>query len=109
MLIVGDATGYVAALAERLDVAVTTTDSADGAPDAAPFDVILIDGAVATLPDALTAQLRDGGRLVCGLVDGAVTRLAQGVKRGGSVRPVAFADIGCVPLPQFSQPHQFAF
>ena len=108
-LIVGDATGYVAALAERLAGSVITADSAEGASDAAPFDVILIDGAVETLPATLTDQLRDGGRIVCGLVDGAVTRLAHGVKRGGSVRPVAFADVSCVPLPQFSQPHQFAF
>ncbi len=35
----------------------------DGFPDAAPYDLILIDGAVRTLPDALAGQLAAGGRL----------------------------------------------
>ncbi len=38
-------------------------DSAAGAPDQGPFDLILIPQAVATVPDALLRQLKDGGRL----------------------------------------------
>ena len=36
-----------------------------GWPQAAPYDAILIDGAVEELPAALAGQLKDGGRLVC--------------------------------------------
>ncbi len=36
----------------------------EGVPSAAPFDVILINGAVEAHLDALFAQLRDGGRLL---------------------------------------------
>ncbi len=45
---------------------------AAGAPNEAPFDVILIDGGVAANLDSLLAQLKNGGRLV------TVQRLADG-------------------------------
>ena len=35
-----------------------------GHPAAAPYDVILVNGAVATIPDAVAQQLAEGGRLV---------------------------------------------
>ncbi|WP_342025374.1 protein-L-isoaspartate O-methyltransferase [Jannaschia faecimaris] len=43
----------------------------DGAAKAAPFDVILIEGAVETVPEALTAQLAEGGRIAAVFADGA--------------------------------------
>ena len=37
---------------------------AAGVPDEAPFDAILLNGAVPEVPQALLDQLKDGGRLV---------------------------------------------
>jgi len=58
-----------------------------GAADHAPFDVILIEGAVEAEPTALLRQLADGGRLVCVMrepVDAArVSGLQGGVGRAG--------------------------
>ena len=36
-----------------------------GWPAGAPYDVILIEGAIEVMPDSFRSQLKDGGRLVC--------------------------------------------
>ena len=90
VLVVGCATGYAAALVARLSSEVTALESdrrlaaiardlltkqgarvdlvegelAEGWPGRAPYDVILLDGAVAAVPPRLAAQLAEGGRLV---------------------------------------------
>lgn len=133
VLLIGAATGYTAALlaalgaevhaveerADLLDAARTATANADihwiegplaaGAPDAGPFDRIIIDGAVEALPDALIAQLAEGGRIVAARRDGAVSRLLQGVKTGGAVALRSFADMDVAPLPGFAAPKGFQF
>ena len=75
----------------------------------APYDVILIDGAVEGIPTAIAAQLADGGRLLTGLVDKGVTRLALGRKSGTGVGLVSFADLEAVRLPGFAPPASFSF
>ena len=133
VLLVGAATGYTAALLaelgaevhaveERADlieaaraaagdstIAWTQGPLAAGAPKAAPFDRIIIEGAVETLPDALVAQLAEGGRIVAARRDGSVSRLVQGVKAGGTVALRAFADMDVAPLPGFAAPKGFQF
>ena len=91
VLVVGCATGYVAALVAKLARQVTATESdsalaakardtfaalglanvtcktaacAEGDPSAAPYDVIVLNGATEVTPDGLFGQLREGGRLV---------------------------------------------
>jgi protein-L-isoaspartate(D-aspartate) O-methyltransferase len=91
VLIVGCATGYVAALAGRLarkvyatesdsglvtqgqevlrqlgadNVTLTAGEPADGDPANAPFDVVILNGATEIVPEKLQEQLKDGGRLV---------------------------------------------
>lgn len=133
VLLVGSATGYTAALLSRLGAEVhaveeqaelmamaqaATADAAihwiagplyAGAPGAAPFDRIIVEGAIETLPDALAAQLAEGGRLVAARRDGAVTRLVQGVKAGGAIPLRSFADMDAAPLPGFAAPAGFQF
>jgi protein-L-isoaspartate(D-aspartate) O-methyltransferase len=46
------------------DVLVDCRDGADGFPEYAPFDRILVEAAVVDAPAALLEQLADGGRLV---------------------------------------------
>jgi protein-L-isoaspartate(D-aspartate) O-methyltransferase len=43
---------------------VRQADGANGAPAEAPFDVIVLGGSVAEVPQALLSQLKVGGRLV---------------------------------------------
>jgi protein-L-isoaspartate(D-aspartate) O-methyltransferase len=134
LLLVGAATGYAAALLAQLGAKVTALEVDDALAAAAkvalgksagvtfvtgpleagwrkgaPYDVILIDGAVETIPAAFAAQLADDGRLLTGLVDNGVTRLALGRKAGQGVGLVPFADLEAVRLPGFSAPPGFSF
>ena len=56
-----------------------------GAPTEAPFDAILLDGAVPEVPQALLDQLKDGGRLVAIVVPDGYGR-AQVWRRTGLLR-----------------------
>ena len=54
------------------NVAVLVEPLSSGAPKHGPYDVIVIQGGVGTLPDALLAQLKTGGRIVCIFMEGAL-------------------------------------
>jgi protein-L-isoaspartate(D-aspartate) O-methyltransferase len=73
------------------------------------YDVLLIDGAVEHVPDALIQQLKPGARAVSGIYDRGVTRLASGRRTEGGFGLVDFADIECAVLPGFSRPKTFSF
>jgi protein-L-isoaspartate(D-aspartate) O-methyltransferase len=65
------------------------------------------------LPVALSDQLVDGGRIVCGLIDNNVSRLAIGYRVGGepgnvlALRP--FADTDIAQLYGFARKAEFVF
>jgi protein-L-isoaspartate(D-aspartate) O-methyltransferase len=114
-LVVGAGTGYSAAVLDAIGLDVTAVESvpelvAAQGPDArlvegpleqgyakaAPYDQILIDGAVEFIPDAIVDQLADGGRLGTALIDRGVTRLIVGRKAGRSViYPSAMRGFRC--------------
>jgi protein-L-isoaspartate(D-aspartate) O-methyltransferase len=98
-----------AALADTPNVTVRQGPLTDGAPDQAPFDVILIDGAVEQIPQDLLGQLKPLGRVATGMMDHGVTRLAVGRRSPGGFGVATFADVDCVPLPGFERPRAFTF
>lgn len=98
-----------AALAATDNVEVVAGPLDRGWAAGAPYDVLVIDGAVEELPDALIAQLRPGGRVVTGLVERGVTRLAAGRRSARGFGLTAFADSECVTLPGFARPSAFRF
>ena len=132
-LVVGAATGYAAAVLERLVasvvaleedpdlVAVAHTRLADtgvqlvhaplagGYPAGAPYDLILIDGAVEYIPDALIAQLKDGGRLAVALLDQGISRIAIGRRAGEGFGLAPVTDRASAILPGFLKPRVFTF
>ncbi len=57
----------------------------EGAKGKAPFDVIVIEGAVESVPDSLLAQLAEGGRLVAIVNEGGQGRARLYVRDKGSV------------------------
>lgn len=75
----------------------------------APYDLLVVDGAVEQLPDALVAQLKPGGRAVTGIVDRGVTRLAAGRRTEGGFGLIDFVDIECAVLPGFERLRTFQF
>lgn len=111
VLLVASVPGYAAALIEQMGASVTTVsdDMAGGAPEAAPFDAIIVDGAVEQTPDAFRDQLREGGRLLTGWAENGVTRLARAIRAGSSLALVPFAEMDAVRLPGFAAPRVFAF
>ena len=101
----------LAAAALAGDAIVTLVDAplAGGHPGGAPYDVLIIDGAVESIPQALVDQIEEGGRVVSGLVQRGVTRLASGRKTAGGFGLKAFADSDCAILPGFAPPAAFRF
>uniref|UniRef100_UPI0035CB1810 protein-L-isoaspartate O-methyltransferase family protein n=1 Tax=uncultured Sphingomonas sp. TaxID=158754 RepID=UPI0035CB1810 len=97
------------ALADSANVTVVEGPLEAGHSAGAPYDVVVIDGAVESVPAALVAQVAIGGRVVGGIVDRGVTRLAAGRRTAGGFALLDFADIECVPLPGFAQPRTFTF
>jgi protein-L-isoaspartate(D-aspartate) O-methyltransferase len=79
-----------------------------GAPTHAPFDAMVLEGAVVDVPHGLLEQLKDGGRLVAVVAEAGFGR-AQVWRRAGktfAARP-AF-DAGAGPLPGFSREPVFS-
>lgn len=93
----------------RMDNAVVVRAALEaGAPAQAPFDAIVLEGAVPEVPQGLLEQLKDGGRLVGILANGVFGR-AQVWRRIGKTfdaRP-AF-DAGAEPLPGFARRAEFS-
>ena len=128
-LVVGAGTGYSAAILSAIGLEVSALESSaelaaaarsnkvnvvegpleDGYPKDAPYDQILIDGAVECIPDAIVDQLADGGRLGGALIDRGVTRLIIGRKSGSAFGYLSIADAGVPALPGFNRPRAFTF
>lgn len=53
---------------------------AAGAPQHGPYDVLIIQGGVAHVPDAMLEQVKDGGRVACIFMDGALGEVRIGYK-----------------------------
>jgi protein-L-isoaspartate(D-aspartate) O-methyltransferase len=134
VLVVGCATGYTAAvlaliagevvaleedqklaqaaqtaLASQPNVTVAKGPLAGGWAQGAPYDAILVDGAVEVLPDEFRRQLKDGGKLVCVL--GASPNASAMLYRrsGNELGGRAIFDAAAAPLPGFSKTPVFAF
>lgn len=115
VLVVNGGTGYLAALIRPLVAELTEITAAD-AVGLAPtltgdgsYSLIVVDGAIEQLPDALGAQLADGGRIVTGLVLRQVTRLANGRKIAGHLNLQPIEDLGIPVLPAFTVPKSWNF
>jgi protein-L-isoaspartate(D-aspartate) O-methyltransferase len=57
----------------------------EGAAQHGPYDVILVQGGVHEVPQALTEQLKDGGRIACLFMEGALGEVRIGYKRNGHI------------------------
>ena len=111
VLVVGGATGYTAALiadigaevvsleedaglaaTARTALAGTTVTVAEGPltagwDAAAPYDLVFFDGAIEVLPEAIAAQVAEGGRIVAIEGAGLSARAVVRVKSSGRLSP----------------------
>jgi protein-L-isoaspartate(D-aspartate) O-methyltransferase len=110
-LVVNGGTGYLAELLRPLvgELAECPAAEAATATGAGEYSLILVDGAIEQLPDALAARLAEGGRIVTGLVLRQVTRLASGRKVAGQVSLQPVEDIGIPVLHAFDAPKGWSF
>lgn len=89
---------------------VVTGPLTEGRQSEAPFDVILIDGAVAEIPTALIAQLAEGGRLVAVVRPGAGSgRITMLLNTGGAISLTQAYDASTPVLGAFKPEPGFVF
>jgi protein-L-isoaspartate(D-aspartate) O-methyltransferase len=91
------------------NVAVVTGDLEAGYASEAPYDVIFFNGAVETVPETITAQLREGGRLVAAVGSGNSAQAHLMVKEGGVVSGRPVFNLSIKPLPGFRKAEEFVF
>lgn len=92
-----------------MNVAVVKGVLADGVAKQGPFDVIYIEGAVDAVPANLIAQLKEGGRLVCVLLEGGVGRGHIIEMKDGKAAAKNLFDANVEPLPGFQREKTFVF
>jgi protein-L-isoaspartate(D-aspartate) O-methyltransferase len=136
VLVIGAGTGYAAAVMSRLaaevivleenesllqraqaalsslgsgNVAVIHGPLTEGAPASGPYDVILIDGGVETVPDHLCEQLSTRGRLVTVEVSGPIGKAKLFQQINAKCRGRELFDANAPVLPGFSLSPAFVF
>ena len=128
-LVVGAGTGYSAAVLAAMGCDVIALESSaplakrarelglpvvEGPLEAghkagAPYDLVLIDGAVEYLPEPIIKQLADGGRLGAALIERGIARLIAGEKVGDAFGHLSIGEAGVAALPGFARPRGFRF
>lgn len=91
-------------------VTVVQAALASGHAEGAPYDVIMIEGGVQAVPDAVREQLVEGGRLVTvGLAGGPPGRALLLHRAGGAFTTTVGFDAHAPLLPGFAPAPAFAF
>lgn len=80
---------------------------AAGAPDHAPYDVMILQGGVEAFPNALTQQLRDGGRVAALFMEGALGVVRLGLRRGDQIIWRDIFNASAPVLPGFGTQRAF--
>jgi protein-L-isoaspartate(D-aspartate) O-methyltransferase len=80
----------------------------DGAPQHGPYDAILIQGGVEQVPDSLLEQLKDGGRIGCVFMEGALGVVRIGYKIDGDITWRFAFNASAPVLPGFAKEAVFA-
>jgi len=135
-LVIGAGTGYEAALLSQVVGAVVALESVpaladrmeallddlgcvnatvargplqDGWPASGPYTVILFVGAIEVLPEAIKAQLAEGGRLLAVQREGPIGRAKLYRRDAGYLSARVLFDAGTPVLKEFAKPPAFVF
>lgn len=111
-IVVDAGSGYLAELFRPLvgSLTVLSPEEATGkGTKGKGADLLVIDGAAEEIPAVLAKRLADGARIVTGIVDKGVTRIAVGRKSGDSIALMPVFDIGIPELAEFAKPKAWSF
>ena len=135
-LVIGCATGYEAAVLSHLVGAVVAVESDAGMvqqaaqtltgleidtvavveggldkgyPDQAPYDVIFFNGAVADIPDGISRQLAEGGRLIAVVSGDGPGKARRITNHRGGLSSQDIFDANTPLLPGFEREQTFVF
>lgn len=111
VLVVDGGSGYLAALVAPMAASVTVVAPADAAAGRieSGATLMLVDGAIEHVPAVLADRLAEGTRIVTGLVERGITRLARGRKTGGTLALAALAETGIPRLAVFDRKPGWSF
>ena len=111
VLVVDAGSGYLPALVEPMvdSITVAAPDRAADGKVKGSYSLILVDGAIEHVPASLAKLVAEGGRIVTGLVDRGVTRLATGRKAGKALALLPLAEMGIPRLGAFDKPESWSF
>lgn len=93
---------------EADNVLIQQAELSVGAPEHGPYDAVLLQGGVERLPDAITAQIKEGGRIACIFVQGVFGVVRIGYKHGEWISWRDSFDAGAPVLPGFEKKSEFA-
>lgn len=130
VLVIGGATGYTAAIVAAIGASVTMVEEdADlaatakgalsgvdvvvgpltaGAPAGAPYDLVLFDGSLEDLPEAIADQVGEGGRIVFVRGSGNAAKATVCVRASGRLSERTAFNLPGHLLPGFVRPAAFA-
>jgi protein-L-isoaspartate(D-aspartate) O-methyltransferase len=91
------------------NVATVNGPLTEGQAKQGPFDVIFINGHIETIPDSLTGQLADGGRLVCVAESDGSPRLTVLTRRGPNTLRRTGPVLAAPALAAFKKVPEFEF
>lgn len=111
-IVVDGGSGYLAELLRPLVAKLTVLSPEEAAASSRGgkgASLLLVDGAAEELPAKLIARLADDARIVTGLFDKGVTRLAIGRKNGKSAALFPVFDCGIPRIAAFDAPKGWSF
>jgi len=112
VLLVDGGSGYMAEVLRPLVASVEVIDpvaGASGKAEGSDFTLLMIDGAVEQIPQALIALLAPDGRIVTGHLSEGVTQVAVGRIAAGAAALLPVAEVGIPVLPEFAAPKKWTF
>jgi protein-L-isoaspartate(D-aspartate) O-methyltransferase len=89
---------------DALNVRVVDGPLEKGCPGYGPYDVILINGRVPAVPEAIFQQLKPDGRLLAAVGEASVARAVLHTLSDGVIGARAAFDASVAPLPGFPSP-----
>ena len=110
VLVIDGGSGYLTALVEPLVKSVKIVSPAEALKvKKGDFTLVLVDGAIEQVPANLAKSVVEGGRIVTGLVERGVTRLATGRKSGNALALLPLAEMGVPRMGAFDKPESWSF